>query len=46
MALELLKLVALDQTPVLHIYEHDAEAVCWVILGWQGEILIRGLGNG
>jgi serine/threonine protein kinase len=35
MALELLNSVAPGQTPVLHVYAHDGEAVCWVIL-WLG----------
>ena len=35
MALELLDSVAPGRTPVLHVYAHDGEAVCWVIL-WLG----------
>ena len=31
MALELLGSVAQEQTPVLHVYAHDGEAVCWVV---------------
>jgi serine/threonine protein kinase len=35
MALELLRSMAKAQTPVVHVYAHDGEAVCWVIL-WLG----------
>jgi len=34
MALELLDSVA-RKAPIIHAYEHDAEAVCWVVL-WLG----------